>query len=70
MRSDELIPRRIDLQRNTEAELAIRKAVDLVESLGADVRLTDAVVLLNEAREAVADWYDEMPIVRRSVSVK
>ena len=60
------IPRRTDLSRMTPAELAIRQAMLTVEEGGADVRLTDAVVLLGEAREAVADYIDGIDR-RRSV---
>ena len=52
------ISRRNRIDLNTPAELAIRAAVDEVERAGADLRLTDAVVLLGEAREAVADFVD------------
>lgn len=51
-------PRRSQLEKMTPAELAIRDVVALVESLGADVRLTDAVVLLAAAQESVADFID------------
>jgi NTP pyrophosphatase (non-canonical NTP hydrolase) len=52
------IPRRIQLEKLEPAEHAIRHAVELVECMGADERLTRAVVLLGEAREAVADYVD------------
>ena len=52
------IPRRIDILRNTPAELAIRNAILAVEAMAADTRLTDAVVLLMQAREKVADFVD------------
>lgn len=55
--SDE-IPRRIRLDQNTPAELAIRAALHAVEAAGADVRLTDAVVLLGAALDSVADFVD------------
>jgi hypothetical protein len=55
---DETIPRRIRVDQNTPAELAIRAAVDAVEHAGAHPLLTDAVVLLGEAREKVADFVD------------
>jgi hypothetical protein len=42
----------------TPAERAIQDAVDAVEAAGADIRLTDAVVLLADARTAVADFVD------------
>lgn len=50
--------RRNRADRMTEAERAIRDAVQAVERAGADVRLTDAVVLLQAAREIVADFVD------------
>ncbi len=52
------IPRRNRLDLNVPAELAIRAAVDLVEALGADPTLTDAVNHLTEAGEHVADFVD------------
>lgn len=55
---DDNIPRRVRLDLNTEAELAIRHAIDKVEELGADPLLTDAVVLLDEALDKVADYID------------
>jgi len=60
------IPRRVDMQRMTAAELAILAAVDAVEAAGADVRLTDAVVLLGEARDAVSDYVDGIKAIRRT----
>ena len=51
-------PRRIQLQKLTPAELAIVNAVYLVEEMGADVRLTNAVNLLAKARDQVADFVD------------
>lgn len=56
--SDTQIPRRIDFLRWTEAERAISYASELVEAMGADVLLTDAVVLLTNARGKVADYVD------------
>jgi len=53
------IPRRIRLDLATPAEIAIRAAVDAVEKAGADVLLTDAVILLGQAREKVADFIDK-----------
>lgn len=52
------IPRRIDVLRLTPAELAIRAAMLAVEEVGADLRLTDAVCLLQEAKDRVADYID------------
>lgn len=56
---DNPIPRRIRIDQFTPAERAIYDAVQAVEALPAHKRLTDAVVLLQQAREAVADYVDE-----------
>lgn len=56
--STDNIPRRIRLDLNTPAELAIRAAVDAVELVGAHPLLTEAVILLGQAREKVADYVD------------
>lgn len=53
------LPRRIRIDRNAHPELAIRYAIDAVEHLGADPRLTEAVTLLAEAREKVADFLED-----------
>lgn len=55
------IPRRCQTDQWTPAERAIQAAVDEVEQMGADERLTRAVVLLGEARSAVADFVDATP---------
>lgn len=52
------VPRRIDRSRHTPAERAITEAMEAVEKAGAHPRLTDAVVLLGRARDAVADFVD------------
>jgi hypothetical protein len=52
------IPRRIQLAKMTPAESAITEAMRAVEAAGCDPRLTDAVVLLQQAREKVADFID------------
>lgn len=44
----------------TPAERAIYDAVRIVEEAGAHPRLTDAVLLLAKAQEAVADFVDSM----------
>lgn len=67
--SNEDIPRRIRIDRMTEAERAIFEAAQFVEGLPADPRLTDAVVLLGAARDAVADYVDGVEGVTRSVSL-
>lgn len=61
------IPRRIDLERFTPAERAIFDAVQAVEAMAADVRLTDAVLLLQAARDSVADYIDNIGPSRRYV---
>lgn len=54
----EAIPRRVRIDLMSSGELAIHRAVAVVEEMGADVRLTDAVILLAQARERVADFVD------------
>lgn len=56
--SIENISRRNKLFEFVPAEKAIWDAVQLVEDMGADVRLTNAINLLNQAREQVADFVD------------
>ncbi len=56
--SEESIPRRIDRARWSPEETAIDAALQAVEELGADPRLTDAVTKLDEARGHVADFVD------------
>ena len=57
------IPRRIDINRYVPAETAIREAILRVEEMPADVRLTDAVVLLGQAKDKVADFVDDNKVV-------
>ncbi len=52
------IPRRACLDRLTPAERAIFDAMQAVEAMAADPQLTDAVVLLQQARDRVADYVD------------
>lgn len=52
-------PRRIDVRLRVSAETAIAKAIDEVESLGADTRLTDAVIALGNALDSVAAYVDD-----------
>ena len=52
------IPRRIRLDLNTEAELSIREAVNKIEAIGADVKLTDAINKIWDGFELVADYVD------------
>jgi hypothetical protein len=41
------------------AEKAIQDTVDLVEGLGAHPALTEAVILLGQARDKISDWAEE-----------
>lgn len=61
------VPRRARIDQMTRAEAAIREAVGEVEKMAADVRLTDAVCLLQAARESVADFVDGVHVRRRVV---
>jgi len=54
-------PRRIQMLKWCPAEKAIYDAMQVVEGMAADVRLTDAVVLLGKARDRVADFIDDVP---------
>lgn len=57
--NDQQFPRRSRLDLCTPAELAIYNAMTEVEKVGADVRLTEAVILLSQAKDKVADYIDE-----------
>ena len=52
------IRRRNRLDLNTPPELAIYNAMQEVEKAGVDVKLTDALIKLEEAKELVADFID------------
>lgn len=52
-------PRRSRLDLCEPAEKAIYDAMQEVEKIGADERLTNAVVKLQEAKELVSDYIDE-----------
>lgn len=52
------IPRRSRLDKMTPAENAIYNAMCVVEQAGCDVRLTEAVMWLQKARDRVADFVD------------
>ena len=51
-------PRRSQMTQWTPAEHAIYHAAQAVEAMPADPRLTEAVVLLQAARDYVADFVD------------
>ena len=56
--SDKINNRRHRLELNTPAEVAIYEAMQKVEDLGAEVRLTDIVVLLSKAKDQLADYIE------------
>ena len=54
------IPRRNDMRRWIPAEKAIHDAVQAVEEVGAHPLLTDAVVLLGQAKDKLGDYVDSV----------
>lgn len=54
----ERIPRRICIDLLTPPEVTLYKALQAIEEAGADPLLTDAVVLIQQAREKVAEYID------------
>jgi hypothetical protein len=52
-------PRRNRLDLNTPAELAIHEAIQKTEEVGADKKLTEAIILLDKAKNLVSDYVDE-----------
>lgn len=52
------IPRRSRIDLLVPAEKAIYDAMQEVEKLAADMRLTEAIILLDKARAKVADFVD------------
>lgn len=52
------IKRRNRLDLNTSAELAVFNAMQELEKMGADTRLTEAGILLQKAKELIADYVD------------
>lgn len=52
------IPRRAHVEQWCPAEHAIAAAIDEVEKMGADIRLTEAVILLGHAQSRVGDFVD------------
>lgn len=57
--SDNKFPRRSCIYLFTPAEKAVYDAIQTVENVGADIRLTEAIVLLSQVREKLADYFDE-----------
>jgi hypothetical protein len=56
---DDGFPTRSDVRYMTSAEWAITAAIREVEKAGASTALTDAVILLGQARDRVADHVEE-----------
>lgn len=56
------IPRRDRSDLNCDAETMIRSVIMAVERLGADPILTDAIVLLGQARNMVADFVERCDV--------
>lgn len=54
------IPRRNQIDLYSPAEIAISEAMKEVEKSGCDVRLTDAIMLLEKAKSKVADYIDNI----------
>jgi hypothetical protein len=54
-------PRRHYLDMMHPAEKAIHDAVMAIEVMGADVELTNAQVLLHQAKDKVSDYLDKQP---------
>ena len=61
------IPRRVRLDVLLPAEWEMDKAIQVIESLPADVRLDDAIALLRAARDSVSDYINNSVPVRRQV---
>ena len=55
----ENIPRRSRLDLNTKEELIITEAISAIENLGADTRLTNAQIKLQEAKDLLSDYVDD-----------
>lgn len=51
-------PRRNRLDLNTPAEKAIYDAIQEVEKVGADPKLTEVVVMLGKAKDLLSDYVD------------
>lgn len=57
--SENKLPRRIQMQKWIPAEKAIYDAMQKVESMEANEKLTKAVILLGQAQDKVADYVDQ-----------
>lgn len=56
------IPRRNQIDKFVPAELAIYKAMEEVEKMDADVRLTNAINKLSKAKDFVSNFVDQIPM--------
>ena len=54
------VPRRNRLDLNTEAELSIYRAMQEVEKVGADEKLTEVTILLDKAKNILGDYVDAL----------
>lgn len=63
------IPRRNQIDLNCKAEIDIANAIHEVEKLGADAKLTEAVMLLAQAKELVSDFEDAQYESQITVSI-
>lgn len=59
MNNKNKIPRRCLLDLNIPAEIAIYNAIQEVEKIGADVRLTNIVVELIKLKDLLSDYIDD-----------
>lgn len=53
------IQRRNRLDLNIPAEVAIQNAIWEVEKVGADIKLTEVVIMLGKAKDLLSDYVDE-----------
>lgn len=54
-------PRRCYLEKMTPEERGIHDMIKKVENLGCDVRLTETIILLGQARDKLSDFVDGIP---------
>ena len=59
------IPRRIRLDLMLPAEVAIYNAIQEVQKIEVDIRLTEAIIKLHEAIELVANYVNDVPFTDR-----
>lgn len=63
MKAKEEIPRRNRMDKWSTAEKAIYDAIQEVEKMGCDIRLTEVVIKLSEAQNSIADYIDAEIII-------